>query len=110
MDFRPPRKMTAPEAEGAKRLRKLMHAHRWHTEKLHGNRYQSGLPDLMAFHIKHGFRFIETKAEASHGKLSVRQVVKFTLLEKHGAHIWVCRDERDYYVLFKEPNWRMFIL
>jgi len=109
MNFNSPRNTvrTGPEAHGAKRLRIKMTAIGWHLEKLHGNKYQSGLPDYVAMHIRFGLVWIETKAPG--GKLSQRQHQKFAVLEEKGQKIFVLENETHYGRLFTTPNWRQYI-
>lgn len=109
MNFKLPRKTvrSGPEMQGASRLRTKMEAIGWHLEKLHGNKYQSGLPDYIAIHIEFGHRWIETKAPGE--KLSSRQHLKFALFERKGQKIYVLENETHYDKLFKEPNWKNYI-
>lgn len=81
-----------------------MEARGWFIIKIHGGKYQSGLPDLYAMHLKYGTRWIETKVPS--GKLSASQVKKFYLMSKAGVKIFVLEDEKHYGRLFKEnDNW-----
>ena len=76
----------------------------WFLKKLHGGYYQSGLPDYVAWHPKHGQRWIETKAPG--GKVSRVQFEMFKIMEKYGQHVYVLEDEKDYHRLFEpEGNW-----
>lgn len=79
----------------------------WLVEKVHGNIYQAGWPDLYCFHRTFGQRWIETKVH--NGYLRQTQIDKFTKWQQYGIGIWVLRDERDYEWLFKDPNWHKFI-
>jgi len=95
------------EKQGSDKLRQYMEAHGWLTIKLHGGMYQSGLPDILAFHPVHGIRFIETKTEK--GKLSSRQTRLFSRITEYGGQIYVLRDEKDYNDLFRKPNWLSYV-
>ena len=64
--------------------------------------FQSGLPDYWCVHRKYGTRWIETKTDL--GSLTESQWRVFAQIVKHGGGIWVLRDERDYLLLFKDPN------
>lgn len=110
MDFKLPRHTvhTGPEALGARRLRQYMLKEGWHIEKLHGNKYQSGLPDLLCIHPRHGLRWIETKAPG--GKLTGSQVTKFYKFKKYGQQIYVLENETHYHRLFDDVgNWERYI-
>ncbi len=99
---------TKPEAVGAGRLRRHMEARQWLIKKLHGGKYQSGLPDLLCLHAQFGLRWIETKAPS--GKLRRSQRDFFADMAVHGEKIWVMFDETDYHKLFDRlDNWRDYI-
>jgi len=109
MNYKRPRNTvrTGPEAKGALRLRRYMEARGWMIKKLHGGKYQSGLPDLLCLHILHGLRWIETKAPKE--KLRYSQEIFFAKMNKYGQKVYVLRDEKDYELLFQEnDNWRQY--
>lgn len=110
MDYKQPRKnvKTGPEAAGAMRLRRYMLARGWYSKKLHGGKYQSGLPDNVYMHSLHGLKWIETKAPGEW--LRPSQVKCFGEFEKYGQQVYVLEDEQDYPKLFKTTgNWRAYI-
>ena len=81
-----------------------MEARGWYIIKLHGGKYQSGLPDLFAMHPEYGTRWIETKTPS--GKLRASQVKKFYLMSRAKVKIFVLEDETHYRRLFEEnDNW-----
>jgi hypothetical protein len=84
-------------------LRRKMQVRGWLVIKLHGNQFQAGLPDLICFHVKFGYRFIELKTKT--GSLSASQIKSFYNLSKHGARIYLLRGPEDYNLLFGPPNW-----
>ena len=99
---------TGPEAHGARRLRLYMRSRGWYTKKLHGGKYQSGLPDLLAIHPIHGIKWIETKAPGE--KLRSSQRKEFIIMEKFGQKIFVLEDEKDYLKLFMaRSNWMEYV-
>ena len=103
MNFKKPRKK--PEAGGAVRLRTYMEARGWYLKKLHGNKYQEGMPDYVAFHSKHGMRWIENKTLT--GRLTPSQKKVFVEMAIRGEKIFILFDETDYDRLFAEyDNWR----
>lgn len=110
MNYKKPRATvrTGPESHGAQRLRRYMLARGWFLKKLHGGKYQAGLPDFVAMHSVHGLRWIETKAKG--GKLRASQSHTFSLFEKHGQQVYVLKDETEYSILFKpKGNWKEYI-
>lgn len=85
-----------------------METNGWLVRKLHGNAYQAGLPDWIAFHPVHGIRLIETKTPT--GQLTKAQRIEFPELLRYKAPLYVLRDHHDYELLFKEPNAGGYIL
>ncbi len=104
MIYRKPK--TQPESVGAARLRRYMEARGWFLKKLHGNKFQSGMPDYVAFHATYKMRWIENKT--LEGRLKPSQVRCFTEMAEKGEKIYVCFDEVDYDKLFGPDNWRDF--
>lgn len=109
LNFKSPKRTVriGPEYYGAKRLRQYMEVQGWYIKKLHGSKFQSGLPDLICFHPVYGIRLIETKAPGM--KLRDSQRDEFLRITKAGGKIWVCEDEKHYGRLLKEPNWVDYI-
>ncbi len=110
MKYKKPRRTvrTGPEDKGSRRLRLKMQTEGWYVKKLHGGKYQSGLPDLVAMHPIHGLRWIEMKAPG--GKLRSSQIHTFNLFEKHGQEVYVLESEKDYRKLFnKKGNWLQYV-
>lgn len=77
----------------------------WYVKILHGNAFQSGVPDLYATHLKFGGRFIEVKVP---GKLrwEPSQILDFPLLVANGTGVWVltAATEEEYRKLFAKCN------
>ena len=88
----------------------FLKARGWHVERLIGNAFQSGLPDLLAFHKKWGYRFIEVKY-AERYSFTKAQKVKFPTLEQFNVGIWILTEatQEAYDKLFKKPNWRDYV-
>jgi hypothetical protein len=88
----------------------FLKARGWHVERLIGNAFQSGLPDLLAFHVKWGSRFIEVK-NAERYSFTKAQKIKWPVLERFNVGIWILTEatQEAYDSLFKPPNWRSFI-
>jgi hypothetical protein len=88
-------------------LRELMVLHGWHTEKSHGNKYQSGWPDLVCFHPNYGIKWIEMKVKDR--PLKPSQICTFTKWQQFGAKIYVLQGPEDYDKLFGKPNWTLYL-
>jgi len=95
----------------------MLEAKGWHVEKLHGNQFQEGLPDLAISHMNYSLRFIETKVRRGNTlKFTDAQKRKFPILHATGWPIFVIAHEdlrglkmqtereRMYAKLFREPN------
>ena len=82
----------------------------WHVERLVGFALQRGLPDLMAFHPKFSYRFIEVKRPKGY-RFTKAQVDKFPKLVAHGVGIWVltCWEDNELAKLFQPPNLSQFL-
>jgi hypothetical protein len=82
--------------------------HGWGVKIMHGNAYQSGVPDLYAMHYDYlPPRWIDAKVE---GRYSFTKAQKWTWPVWHFKYrvgIWILTDgsEEQYQRLFKPPNW-----
>lgn len=77
----------------------------WFVKVLHGNMYQSGLPDLYAVKRRYGQRFIEVKNPKKF-KFTSAQWEDFPRLVAEGVGIWVltAATDEEYEKLFQPPN------
>lgn len=77
----------------------------WFVKETHGNKYQSGLPDLYATHSLFGARWIEMKYgyEFSFTPAQIKDFPKFAA---NGSPIWIISEATDpeYEKLFKPAN------
>ena len=105
---KPKVKRNNPEEKIQNKIRKILKADGWVTEKMHGNQYQSGIPDLYCFHRKHGHRWVEIKTEK--GRLTHAQGVTFKAWEKAGLGVYILTHHSEINLLTdgSEPNWRRF--
>jgi hypothetical protein len=87
----------------------FLQARGWHVERMLGNAYQSGIPDLFCYHKKWGMRWIEVKRPAGYS-FTQRQRQRWPAWEKAGIGIWILTAATDeqHDLLFKSPNWRDF--
>jgi hypothetical protein len=107
MELKKKRQRLNPETKATKGLKDLMVAHGWSFVKIHGNKYQMGLPDVYAYHIRHGYRWIEVKIAPNF--LEHTQVVRFKDMSRQGIGVWILRGREDYDLLFRPPNYLQFI-
>lgn len=79
----------------------------WWVERLIGNAYQKGIPDLLIAHPKYGIRFIDVKNPISY-EYTKAQCQKWPIWSKYNIGVWIltAATEEEYDKLFKEPNWR----
>lgn len=79
----------------------------WLVERMIGNAYQVGIPDLFAHHIKWGSRWIDVKVKNRY-TFTPAQKIKWPMWEKHGLGIWilVAANQSEYNKLFGPPNFR----
>ena len=81
----------------------------WHVERMVGNAFQMGIPDIYAAHPKYGQRWIDLKNPGRY-ELTKAQRKKWPIWERFGVGIWiiVAADEEEYDKLFRPPNWRRY--
>lgn len=95
------------ESKTQSRLMKFLRARGWIVERMHGNMYQSGIPDLYCFKKEYGERWIDVKVEGRYS-FTKAQRIKWPQWEKAGIGIWILTGatQTDYNKLFAPPNWR----
>jgi hypothetical protein len=101
-----------PESIIEAQIRDMLHRRGWHTEKLHGNKYQHGLPDLLCGAKGHGLRLIEVKDPRRKGEpFTKAQLAKFPKLSAHGLpiHVLTGASDDDYAKLMSPENWYHFL-
>jgi hypothetical protein len=84
-----------------------LEARGWLVERLIGNAFQVGIPDLFAHHPKWGSRWIDVKVEGKYS-FTKAQKLKWPKWEKFGVGIWILTgaDQDNYDKLFAFPNMR----
>lgn len=89
------------------RLMKFLRARGWIVENIHGNIFQSGLPDLYCYNRQYGERWVDVKVEGRYS-FTKAQIIKWPLWEKAGIGIWILTGptQKDYDRLFEPPNFR----
>jgi len=98
-----------PEFHIQKEIVKFLQARGWHVERLVGNAYQAGLPDLYISHRKFGQRWLEIK-NSGHYEFTKQQKIKFPILDSYNVGIWIMTGatEEEYDKIFDAPNWRCY--
>ncbi len=84
----------------------------WYVKVLHGNKFQSGMPDLLAGHKGHGPRFIEVKDPRRRGEpFEKSQLENFPKMSANGMPIYVLTGalEKDYRILMGPENWYLYL-
>lgn len=104
--MRLPRKKIEHDKQEA--LRKVMKEHGWLTKKMHGNAYQSGIPDLYCIHPVYGARWVEMK-KSYQDRLTPDQIRVFGELSQYGAKIWILMGPENYQWLFMPSNWQQWL-
>ena len=96
-----------PELKVRTQIINYLKVRRWHMEITVGGIYQSGIPDILAFHQKYGTRLIEVKLPNMKGsKFTPAQLKKFPRLYDHGAPIYILTagTDEEYAKLFQPSN------
>jgi hypothetical protein len=90
------------------KLTAYLKAEGWHVERMIGNAFQTGVPDLYAAHPKWGTRWIDVKRPGKDYSFTKAQKRKWPVWEAFGIGIWILTgvDQENYDRLFKAPNWR----
>lgn len=99
-----------PEAKIQDELIKFLEARGWFVKVIHGNVFQSGLPDLFACKRKYGSRWIEVKNPASY-KFQATQLETFPRMMAEGVGVWIltAATEAEYNKLFAPANWYQYL-
>jgi hypothetical protein len=103
-------KKRGPERVIQDNIIKMLKGYDWFVKETHGNMFQSGFPDLYAFHQSYGQRWIEVKNPENY-KFTPAQLEWFPKFSAHQCGIWilVAATEEEYRKLFKPANWHVFL-
>lgn len=87
----------------------LLRSRNWLVERMVGNAFQFGIPDLYCHHRKWGGRWIDVK-NPNRYSFTKEQRVKWPVWEQYGCGIWIltAADQDEYDKLFHPPNWRQY--
>ncbi len=106
---RPPRPKHGPEFKIQTDLREFLAYRGWLVERTHGNKFQTGFPDLFIAHREHGSRWIDCKVSGQYS-FTRAQREKWPKWEAASVGIWILcgATQADYDLLFQPPNWRAY--
>ena len=79
----------------------------WFVQRMIGNTFQFGVPDLYASHARYGPRWIEVKLPCMKGsKWTPAQIETFPKFQRNGSPIWIITgaDDSEISKLFKSSN------
>ena len=98
-----------PELRIRTRIRQFLHDRGWHTIIMHGNLFQSGVPDLFCGHLEYGMRWIDAKNPTSYS-YTTAQIKLWPKWENVGVGVYILfeGDDANYDLLFKPPNFRKY--
>ena len=99
-----------PEHKIQRALIGFLKARGWHVERMIGNAFQTGIPDLFLASPKWGQRWVDVKQPTRYG-FTKAQKIKWPIWEAFHIGIWIltAATEEEYDKLFKPPNWRNYI-
>lgn len=117
MEFKQPGKAGGkkPESILQEKIRDHLRGKGFFVQNIHGNKFQSGLPDLYCHCTKYPHRWVEIKtpdrAREFNGGLSPRQMAVFGEMASYGIEIWVLTSVHDWTLLIHpQGNWRKYAL
>lgn len=88
----------------------FLKARGWHVERMIGNAFQLGIPDLFIAHPKWGQRWIDVKRAGKNYSFTKAQKQKWPVWDRFGIGIWILTgaDQENYDRLFQKPNWQSY--
>jgi len=113
MHFREPRgRSKNPETALYEKIKEHLEYKGWFVQNIHGNKFQSGLPDMFISRLSHPQRWVELKTPArareKNGGLSPRQMEKFMNMDRAGCLIYVLTAVDQFTLLYGAPNWKAY--
>ena len=90
-------------------LKQFLRERNWLVEQTHGNRFQTGFPDLYIFRRDVGERWIDCKNPGSY-TFTRDQKRKWPVWAEFGIGIWIitAATQEEYDKLFRPPNWKEY--
>ena len=113
-----PKDKNGPEYHIQNKWKSFLESKGWLVERMVGNAFQMGVPDLYLAHLKDGKRWVDIKVYGEYS-FTKAQRWKWPLWESFGIGIWIlgatspeaCTKEHminEYVTLFEPPNWQKF--
>ena len=98
-----------PEWHIQRDLIRYLETRGWLVERMIGNAFQTGIPDLYCHHPKWGERWIDVKQPGRYS-FTKAQKRKWPEWERFGVGIWILTGatQQQYDLLFQAPNWRAY--
>lgn len=112
--IRKPRFRTSPESSIQNKIIEFLELRGWLVEKMHGNVFQKGIPDLYCFNPDlnppeglHRWVDVKVKGQNTYTKA---QCQKWPKWENRRLGVWIMMEatEEEYAKLFGEPNFRQY--
>ena len=99
-----------PEYHIQHALTEFLEARGWLVERMIGNAFQTGIPDLYCHHPKWGYRWIDVKRPGKNYSFTKAQKRKWPEWDRKGVGIWIltAASQDAYDTLFQPPNWKQF--
>ncbi len=97
----------APEAKVVRDVITYLNQFGWYCKVLHGNTWQSGMPDLFCCHPRYGPRLIECKDPLRGGDLfTPAQKIEFPKLINHGCPVLIvdCINHHVYQFIIQNKS------
>jgi hypothetical protein len=96
-----------PEWHIQRDLIRYLRDRHWHVERMIGNMFQEGIPDIYAFRRDFGSRWIDVKAPGKYS-FTKAQRRKWPVWDSVGIGIWILTgaNQTEYDKLFAAANWR----
>jgi hypothetical protein len=90
-------------------LIEFLEARGWLVERMIGNAFQTGIPDLYCHHPRWGYRWIDVK-QPNRYSFTKAQKRKWPQWEQAGVGIWIltAATQEEYDKLFAPPNLRNY--
>ena len=100
-----------PEWKIQQKVIKYLEDRNWYVRILHGNVFQAGLTDLVAFHKRFGIRFIEIKNPKSY-HFTASQLKEFPKIVAHGTPVYIlcAANDENYQRLFGPGNLAIYVM
>ena len=98
-----------PEYKIQREFIRYLRDRQWLVERMIGNAYQIGIPDIYAGHLQYGTRWIDLKNPVAY-EFTRAQRQKWPVWAKYGVGIWIitAATDEEYRKLFQPPNWREY--